>query len=142
MRSASVSVAGASHTNLAHNPLYIDVFSDVKHVYTAGDIVHGIVRVDPTARPLNVSIVFKGISILYDKDLEGCKTEFFRLEQELFTSSGTGENYDILRQGTAEDGRVDRHLHQAANGTIPKTLMAILGSSTRQVFRYLRAVPR
>lgn len=107
MRSASVSVAGASHTNLAQNPLYIDVFSDANHVYTAGDIVHGKVRVDPTARPQNVSIIFKGISILYDKDLEGCKTEFFRLEQELFTSSGTGENYDILRQGTAEDGRVE-----------------------------------
>lgn len=107
MRSASVSVAGASHTNLAQNPLYIDVFSDAKHVYTAGDLVHGIVRVDPTARPQNVSMVFKGISILYDKDLEGCKTEFFRLEQELFRSSGTGENYDILRQGTAEDGKVE-----------------------------------
>jgi hypothetical protein len=87
--------------------LYIDVFSDAKHVYTAGDIVHGIVRVDPTSRPQNVSIVFKGISIMYDKDLEGCKTEFFRLEQELFTSSGTGETYDILRQGTAEDGKVE-----------------------------------
>lgn len=107
MRSASVSLAGASHTNLAQNPLYIDVFSDAKHVYTAGDIVHGVVRIDPTTRPQNVSIVFKGISILYDKDLEGCKTEFFRLEQELFTSSGTGENYDILRQGTSDDGKVE-----------------------------------
>lgn len=107
MRSASVSVAGASHTNLVANPLYIDVFSDAKHVYTAGDIVHGKVRIDPTARPQNVSIVFKGISILYDKDLEGCKTDLFRLEQVLFTSSGTGENYDILRQGTAADGRVE-----------------------------------
>lgn len=107
MRAQSVSVAGASHTNLAQNPLYIDVFSKADHVYTAGDLVHGVVRVDPTTRPLNVSMVFKGISILYDKDLEGCKTELFRLEQELFTSSGTGENYDILRQGTAEDGRVE-----------------------------------
>ncbi|KAF1925713.1 uncharacterized protein M421DRAFT_423552 [Didymella exigua CBS 183.55] len=107
MRSASVSVAGASHTNLAQNPLYIDVFSDAKHVYTAGDLVHGVVRIAPTARPQNVSIVFKGISILYDKDLEGYKTEFFRLEQELFTASGTGENYEILRQGTAEDGKVE-----------------------------------
>lgn len=107
MRSASVSIAGASHTNLSQNPLYIDVFSDAKHVYTAGDLVHGMVRVDPTSRPQTVSIVFKGISILYDKDLEGCKTEFFRLEQELFVSSGTGEHYDILRQGTAEDGKVE-----------------------------------
>lgn len=107
MRSASVSIAGASHTNLAQNPLYIDVFSDAKHVYTAGDLVHGVVRVDPTSRPQKLSIVFKGISILYDKDLEGCKTELFRLEQELFTSSGTGENYDILRQGTADDGKVE-----------------------------------
>lgn len=107
MRAASVSIAGASHTNLATNPLYIDVFSDVKHVYTAGDIVHGVVRIEPTVRPQSVSIIFKGISILYDKDLEGCKTEFFRLEQELFTSAGTGENYDILRQGTADDGKVE-----------------------------------
>lgn len=107
MRSASVSIAGASHTNLAQNQLYIDVFSDAKHIYTAGDIVHGKVRIDPTARPQNVSIVFKGISLLYDKDFEGCKTEFFRLERELFTSSGTGESYDILRQGTAEDGKVE-----------------------------------
>ena len=111
MRSASVSIAGAAYTNLAQNPLYIDVFSDAKHVYTAGDIVHGIVRVDPTARPQNVSILFKGISILYDKDLEGCKVEFFRLEQDLFTSSGTGENYDILRQGTANDGKVELPFH-------------------------------
>ncbi|KAH6625903.1 hypothetical protein C7974DRAFT_396935 [Boeremia exigua] len=107
MRSASVSIAGASHVNLAENVLYIDVFSDAKHVYSAGDIVHGSVRIDPTARPQNVSIVFKGISILYDKNYEACKTEFFRLEQELFTSSGTGENYDILRQGTASDGKVE-----------------------------------
>lgn len=107
MRSASVSIAGASHTNLAQNPLYIDVFPNAEHVYTAGDIVHGVVRIDPTARPQNVSIVFKGISIIYDKDHEGCKAEFFRLEQELFTSSGTGENYDILRQGTADDGKVE-----------------------------------
>ncbi|KAF9691574.1 hypothetical protein EKO04_010371 [Ascochyta lentis] len=107
MRSASVSLAGASHTNLAQNPLYIDVFSGAKHIYTAGDIVRGVVRVDPTARPQNVSITFKGISILYDKDFEGCKTEFFRLEQDLFTSSSTSENYDILRQGTADDGKVE-----------------------------------
>lgn len=107
MRSASVSIAGASYSNLAQNPLYIDVFSNAKLNYTAGDIVHGVVRVDPTARPHNVNIVFKGISILYDKDLEGCKTEFFRLEQKLFTSSGSGENFDILRHGTASDGKVE-----------------------------------
>jgi hypothetical protein len=106
MRTGSVSAAGASHTNLAQNPLYIDVFSDAKHVYTAGDLVHGVVRVDPTARPQNVSIVFKGISVLYGKHA-GCKTELFSLEQGLFTSSGAGENYDILRQGTAADGRVE-----------------------------------
>ena len=106
MRTGSVSVADASHTNLAQNPLYIDVFSDAKHVYTAGDLVHGVVRVDPAARPQNLSIVFKGISILHSKHA-GCKTELFRLEQELFTSSGAGENYDILRQGTAADGRVE-----------------------------------
>ncbi|KAL1603286.1 hypothetical protein SLS59_004382 [Nothophoma quercina] len=135
MRSASVSIAGASHTNLAQNPLYIDVFSDAKHVYTAGDLVHGVVRVDPTSRPQKLSIVFKGISILYDKDLEGCKTELFRLEQELFTSSDTGENYDILRHGTADDGKI-------GGGIIRKIPMAILGSNTPQAFHCLRVVPR
>ena len=107
MRSMSVSIAGASHTNLARNPFYIDVYPDAKHIYTTGDAVKGVVRVDPTARPQNVSIIFKGISILYDKDIEACKPEFFRLDQELFTSAGTGENYDILRRGTASDGKVE-----------------------------------
>ena len=106
MPTGSVSVADASHTNLAQNPLYIDVFSDAKHVYTAGDLVHGVVRIDPTVRPQNVSMMFEGFSILHNKRA-GCKTELFRLEQDLFTSSGAGENYDILRQGTAADGRVE-----------------------------------
>ncbi|KAJ4325401.1 hypothetical protein N0V94_000743 [Neodidymelliopsis sp. IMI 364377] len=92
---------------MAQNPLYIDLSSNSKHIYTAGDIVHGIVRVDPALRPQNISIVFKGLSLLYDKDLEGCKTELFRFSTALFTSSGTGENYDILRQGTAHDGKVE-----------------------------------
>ncbi|KZM22253.1 uncharacterized protein EKO05_0011370 [Ascochyta rabiei] len=107
MHSASVSLAGASDTNLAQKLLYIDVFSHTKHTYTTGDIVRGVVRVDPTARPQNVSIFFRGTCILYNKDFEGCQTELFRLERELFTSSGTSENYDILRRGTADDGKVD-----------------------------------
>ncbi|KAJ4338237.1 hypothetical protein N0V95_008095 [Ascochyta clinopodiicola] len=78
-----------------------------QHIYTTGDIVRGVVRVDPTARPKNVTILFKGICVLYDKDFAACNTDLFGYEQKLFTSSGNSENYDILRKGTADDGKVE-----------------------------------
>ncbi|CBX97370.1 hypothetical protein IAQ61_007208 [Plenodomus lingam] len=96
----------STFANLKHNPLYIQLLNPQNH-YTSGDRVEGVVRVDPTARPRNVSIVFKGFSVLYDKEAVPLKAKFFELSTSLFVSTGAGENFDILRQGTASDGKVE-----------------------------------
>ncbi|KAH9866656.1 hypothetical protein J1614_008349 [Plenodomus biglobosus] len=96
----------STFANQKHNPLYIQVAHLQKH-YTSGDRVEGIVRVDPTARPRTVTIVFKGFSVLHEKDDIPSKQQFFEFSESLFVSTGAGENFDILRQGTASDGKVE-----------------------------------
>ncbi|KAF2852636.1 hypothetical protein T440DRAFT_516473 [Plenodomus tracheiphilus IPT5] len=96
----------SSFANQKHNPLYIQILDQQSH-YTCGDRIEGIVRVDPTVRPRHVAIVFTGFSIIHDKDAVPSKPKFFEFSEDLFISTGAGENFDILRQGTASDGKVE-----------------------------------
>lgn len=97
-------------------------FKAPQHVFTAGDIVAGNVRVDPATRPVTVSITFTGLSWLHGGDTNrdnfaaqpklfehnvSTQVKLFEYTQRLFTSSGIGENFEILRRGTAEDGKVE-----------------------------------
>ncbi|OAL48340.1 hypothetical protein IQ07DRAFT_645812 [Pyrenochaeta sp. DS3sAY3a] len=102
-----MSLAGPTTANKRHNPLYIELFSDQKLLYTSGDHIHGVLRVEPSVRPINISIFFRGFSLIYDSDATGIRSDFFEFSQELFVSTGAGENFDILRKGTAEDGKVE-----------------------------------
>lgn len=102
-----MSLAGPNMANKRHSPLYIELLSDQKSYYTSGDHINGVVRVEPSSRPIKINITFRGFSIVYDSDASGIKTDFFNLSQELFISTGAGENFDILRRGTAEDGKVE-----------------------------------
>ncbi|KAH7374362.1 hypothetical protein BKA66DRAFT_422705 [Pyrenochaeta sp. MPI-SDFR-AT-0127] len=102
-----MSLGGPTYANERENPLYIYISSDSQRVYTSGDRVEGIVRVEPSTRPVHVSIQFKGFSIIYDTSGNGTKPKFFEFTRELFKSTGAGENFDILRRGTATDGKVE-----------------------------------
>lgn len=96
----------APRGNYKHNPLYIDVPPETE--YTGGDLVRGVVRVDPTLRPQHISICFTGYANLHDHDTSNCaKAVFFEYSQNLFTSAGQHGNLDILRIGTAKDGKVE-----------------------------------
>jgi hypothetical protein len=99
--------AGSIHACPQNNPLCIHVSSEPKHVYTAGDIVRGVVHYNPTSRPQHVKIAFKGLCTLYNKNQEEVKLHLFQHEQELFASS-SAQSHDVLRKGTtAKDGNVE-----------------------------------
>jgi hypothetical protein len=85
----------------------IEVFPETHPFYTCGDAVRGVVRVRPTLRPQRVSITLRGYCVIFDKNVLGAAPEFFRYKQDLFESSGAHENFDILRRGTASDGKVE-----------------------------------
>ncbi|KAJ4363557.1 hypothetical protein N0V83_009853 [Neocucurbitaria cava] len=102
-----MSLVGPSFANKKHNPLYIHVSEGPNQYYTSGDPIEGVVRVDPSTRPVHVSIRFKGISIIYDTDANGFKPELFEYSRELFASTGNREHLDILRRATADDGKVE-----------------------------------
>ncbi|EAT78770.2 hypothetical protein SNOG_13746 [Parastagonospora nodorum SN15] len=87
-------------------PFYFEIFEETHPFYTCGDKVRGVLRVDPTLRPKNVSISFKGISFLYDTNAQEAAPVFFNHKKDLFQSSGAHENFDILQRGTASDGKV------------------------------------
>ncbi|KAI8942127.1 hypothetical protein NX059_000218 [Plenodomus lindquistii] len=101
-----MSIDPSSFANQKHNPLYIQIL-DPKSRYTFGDRIEGIVRIDPTVRPRNVTIVFSGFALFHDKEAVPAKPKFFEFSEKLFVSTGAGENFDILRHGTADDGRVE-----------------------------------
>ncbi|KAH7408561.1 hypothetical protein DE146DRAFT_605552 [Phaeosphaeria sp. MPI-PUGE-AT-0046c] len=88
-------------------PFYIHVYQETHPFYTCGDLVRGIVRVEPTLRPQRITIVFRGWSVIFDQDANGASPSFFNYKHTLFESSGAHENFDILRRGTASDGKVD-----------------------------------
>lgn len=92
-------------SNLKHNPLYIDLPSNTE--YTCGQLVAGSVRVDPTLRPLRISVSLKGYSVFHDQVGPGVKASFFDYSKDIFISEGAHENFDILRRGTATDGKVE-----------------------------------
>ncbi|KAF1847497.1 uncharacterized protein K460DRAFT_332545 [Cucurbitaria berberidis CBS 394.84] len=102
-----MSSAGPTFANRKQNPLYIQLFAGTQQFYTSGDRLEGIVRVEPSTRPVHVSIRFKGFSLIYDTSANAIKPEFFEFSRELFVSTGAGENFDILRRGTADDGKVE-----------------------------------
>lgn len=88
-------------------PFYIHVYQETRQFYTSGDLVRGIVRVEPTLRPQCITIVFRGWCVIFDHEANGASPSFFKYRQVLFESSGAHENFDILRRGTARDGRVE-----------------------------------
>jgi hypothetical protein len=87
-------------------PFYFEIFEETHPFYTCGDVVRGVLRVDPTLRPQSISVTFKGVGFIYDQDASGISFKFFHDARELFVSSGAHENFDILQKGTAEDGKV------------------------------------
>ncbi|KAF1941920.1 hypothetical protein EJ02DRAFT_403632 [Clathrospora elynae] len=103
---ASANATYGSQANHRMRPVYIDVLSS-QAFYTSGDHVQGNLRVDPSQRPTRISIIFKGLSSIHDTHAKGAHPDFFRMSQELFVTSGAGQNFDILRKGTASDGKVE-----------------------------------
>ncbi|KAL6705145.1 hypothetical protein ACN47E_007250 [Coniothyrium glycines] len=101
-----MSLAGASFANHRHNPLFIDLLAS-QQSYAAGETVQGHVRVDPKVKPTHISITFKGYSVIHKKDATGITINLFTASRPLFESTGAGENFDILRKGTSEDGKVE-----------------------------------
>jgi hypothetical protein len=87
-------------------PFYFDKFEETHPFYTCGDTVRGALRVDPTLRPRNVSVSFRGIAYLDDTSAQEAAPVFFHYKKDLFQSSGAHENFDILQRGTASDGKV------------------------------------
>ena len=102
--------------NQRHRPLHVQLFAGAHPFYTSGDRVEGLVRVAPSTRPVQVSIRFRGFSLVYDTNgfsiipdihVKGTKIDLLSYSQDLFVSTGAGENFDILRRGTADDGKVE-----------------------------------
>jgi hypothetical protein len=101
-------MATPTQANRKDNKLYIELITGLHTVYTCGDYVRGVVRVQPTLRPQQISICFKGFSIIHDQKRSNETTPtFFQFSQKLFESSGAHENFDILQRGTARDGKVE-----------------------------------
>jgi hypothetical protein len=88
-------------------PFYIELFEETHPFYTCGDLIRGVVRVEPTLRPQRISITFRGFTVICDPSDDGVTPKFFHYNQDLFVSSGAHENFDILRRGTASDGKVE-----------------------------------
>jgi hypothetical protein len=101
-----MSLAGATFANQRHNPLYIELLDSLQF-YAAGECVRGKVRVDPKTKPTHIAITFKGYSVIHNKDAHNVTIDFFNNLQDLFESTGAGENFDILRRGSAQDGKVE-----------------------------------
>lgn len=94
-------------TNERHRVLYIDLIEETHPFYTCGDKVRGVLRVDPTVRPQSISLTFRGFSIIYDQANKGATPNLIYESKDLFKSSGAHENFDILKFGTAADGKVE-----------------------------------
>jgi hypothetical protein len=92
--------------NLKHCPLYIELSDEPHPFYTCGDLVRGVVRVDPSLRPQSINITFKGNFVMFDQSRNGVEPTFFQYSQELFAAA-RAHAFDILRQGTARDGKVE-----------------------------------
>lgn len=89
-------------------PVYIEPSPDSPPFFTCGDLVHGCVRVEPTLRPRAIVVIFRGYYDIYDNSARGASTpNLFHYKADLFQSSGAHENFDILRRGTANDGKVE-----------------------------------
>lgn len=88
-------------------PFYIHVYQETHPFYTCGDLVRGTIRVEPTLRPQRITIVFRGWCVIFNHEAGGASPSFFKYKQVLFESSGAHGNFDILRRGTARDGKVD-----------------------------------
>ncbi|KAF1917311.1 hypothetical protein BDU57DRAFT_161050 [Ampelomyces quisqualis] len=89
-------------------PFYIELSQDSPPFFTCGNTVRGLVRVEPTLRPQSIAVVFRGYYDIYDNSARGASTpNLFHYKAHLFQSSGAHENFDILRRGTANDGKVE-----------------------------------
>jgi hypothetical protein len=86
--------------------LYIELTEKTHPFYTCGDLVWGVVRAAPSARPQRISITFKGLSVIHEQSRNDVAIPFFQYSKELFASAGA-HDFDILRKGTAQDGKVE-----------------------------------
>jgi hypothetical protein len=100
-------MAVAVQINAKQKPLYIKLFDEPPSHYTCGDTVRGVLRVDPTLRPRSISLTFKGFSVLSDLPNNEATPALFTQQKALFESSGAHESFDILKRGTAADGKVE-----------------------------------
>lgn len=118
-------------TNRKDNKIYIELLTGPDTLHTCGNRICGVVRVLPTLRPQQVSICFKGYSIIHDqkRNNETAPT-FFQSSQVLFESSGAHEDFDILRRGTAKDGKVELPF----DFTFPRT--ALLAPPADRIWSY------
>jgi len=96
----------AVQINAKQKPMYIKVVDEAPH-YTSGDRVRGVLRVDPTLRPQRIRLALKGFSILSDLTSNLATPTLFSHEQSMFESSGAHGNFDIMKKGTAADGKVE-----------------------------------
>ncbi|KAF2819366.1 hypothetical protein CC86DRAFT_472172 [Ophiobolus disseminans] len=96
-----------AQANEKQKPLHIKLFEETHPFYTSGDTVRGVLRVEPTLRPQRITLTFRGYSVIYDQASNGATPNLFTQKQDIFESSGAHENFDILKKGTAADGRVE-----------------------------------
>jgi hypothetical protein len=87
--------------------LHIQLSEETHPFYTCGNKVRGTLRVEPTLRPQRISLIFKGVAVIYYQTINDATPSLFSREQILFESSGAHENFDILKKGTAADGKVE-----------------------------------
>ncbi|KAF2662371.1 hypothetical protein K491DRAFT_752985 [Lophiostoma macrostomum CBS 122681] len=111
---AAVSLHG-KYPNNKLRPVYIVVEPlSPGPCFTAGDVIRGTVRVNPTSRPQRVVINFKGRSkFAIARNNRNSSSPYrekvllFSYSLELFSSETRGQSYDILNFGVNEHNRVE-----------------------------------
>ncbi|KAF2250551.1 hypothetical protein BU26DRAFT_517382 [Trematosphaeria pertusa] len=101
------------YANHEHCPIFIA--HRALHTYTSGELVRGVVRVDPKTRPHRIVLTFTGrlhVVIVRSNGQSSqtfkAKPELFSRELILFSSPTPGASYDIVRvHGVTGDDRVE-----------------------------------
>jgi hypothetical protein len=105
--------------NRIYGPIYIAELestpSNGSRYYTSGETIRGTVSVDPKSQPQRIEIVFhdrvnwamvdtrdENGNRAYDEDVE-----LFSYRFQLFTSSASGQRYDLMNIGVTPNNRVE-----------------------------------
>jgi hypothetical protein len=105
--------------NRIYGPIYIAELesksSNRSRYYTSGETIRGTVSVDPKSQPKRIEIIFHGRvnwavvdtreesgNCAYDEDVE-----LFSYRLQLFTSSASGQRYDLMNIGVTPNNRVE-----------------------------------